>query len=452
MKMKKALAALMAVVISSMLLTACGNTEDSVNESKEDNNSQISQNNSTDESDDIDKEKIEKGVKVLASPKEVTGKFKQVSDTLSASLLDFSKNSVSIALGVDDLEGKNRCFSPLSVYYALAMLSETADNNTREEILSALCYDSDSLGDDLSDLTERLIAFNHEDQKTVVRNSLWLSELWEFNVETCQKLGELYQAQVSTVDFTSDVSEMAVAQWISDGCEGFLQPSPEAFDFDIDTLAVIVNTLYYNGSWSDMLSQPYDATFTAQSGEEMNTKFMNGYFETGYVYDDFVATNIPLSDGAKFTVILPDEGITPQELLDEKSEDVFECITGYDRIGQYDVTLKIPQFDISTSFSLNENLKALGINDAFEPALSDFTPLSTDAEDIYVSDVIQETRFSIDEEGCTGAAYTMIAMDNATAIKPVEREKLEINCNRPFIFALSRENAVMFVGVIESTD
>lgn len=69
---------------------------------------------------------------------------------------------------------------------------------------------------------------------------------------------------------------------------------------------------------------------------------------------------------------------------------------------------------------------------------------------VFVSDIIQETRFSIDEEGCTGAAYTMVVMDDATGILIDEKKEIEFDCSKPFIFALSRNNSVFFLGVIEN--
>ena len=52
----------------------------------------------------------------------------------------------------------------------------------------------------------------------------------------------------------------------------------------------------------------------------------------------------------------------------------------------------------------------------------------------------------IDEDGCTGAAYTIIAVEGMSA---PPREIIDFTLDRPFVFAVtSSTNDVLFAGVV----
>ena len=110
------------------------------------------------------------------------------------------------------------------------------------------------------------------------------------------------------------------------------------------------------------------------------------------------------------------------------------------------VNLSLPKFDISSQANLVEGLQALGVTDVFDPAVSDFSPMTTDMEGIYVSQVKHGVRVAVDEEGVTAAAYTMMATSGSGA--PPEDE-VDVVLDRPFLFALTSPDGLpLFTGVV----
>ncbi len=452
-KTKRILSATLALTMAVMSFCSCGSNSVSIKETERTNNSEPSVNLNSDRNENNSFEP--KGnIQILGQPVEREKAFPAVPDELADSLYNFAFKSSSAVLTGAEYEGVNRCYSPLSAYYAMAMLTEAADNQTREELAELLGYRGDSLSADMNTLTTSLLsASNYDGERTTdIRNSLWLSQRYEFNSEYCAKMGENFDAFIAALDFTSFEANEAIASWIADGTHGLIEPSPESFEFDIDTLAVLVNTIFYEGAWTDNLSDSYEDTFTLADKSEVTADFMKGYYESAYVTDDFVATNIPLSDGSKFTVVLPDEDVDINSVL--QSEELYKCATTYDDIKTYDVYLTIPKFDISAKFDLKQTFESLGVEEAFNGDVADFSPLTTDpyerGEGIEVSKIVQEARFSIDEEGCTGAAYTMVVMDACTAAPMDPPPRLDIECDRPFIFCLSRGDSILFIGAVEN--
>ncbi len=62
------------------------------------------------------------------------------------------------------------------------------------------------------------------------------------------------------------------------------------------------------------------------------------------------------------------------------------------------------------------------------------------------TDCFERAFFSVDENGCEAAAYTYYAT-KPTAIAP---PKLELHFDRPFVFAVMRGDASIFIGLVNN--
>ena len=146
--------------------------------------------------------------------------------------------------------------------------------------------------------------------------------------------------------------------------------------------------------------------------------------------------------------ILPDEGISPEELMADSEAVEFISNGGKteNAVG-IKVHLAVPRFDVETRADLSEMLSALGLNSLFAPT-GDYAILGDDAL-AYVSKIIHDARVAIDEEGCIAAAYTVIVTD-ATSAAPPESE-VYFTVDRPFIFMItSSVGAPIFVGIVNN--
>ena len=96
-------------------------------------------------------------------------------------------------------------------------------------------------------------------------------------------------------------------------------------------------------------------------------------------------------------------------------------------------------------YDLADSLKALGITDVFDPAVSDFSPMTDDTA-AYLSQAKHAARVAVDEEGVTAAAYTVMMMCGTAA--PPE-EEVDFVLNRPFVFAITGTDGLpLFVGIV----
>ena len=72
--------------------------------------------------------------------------------------------------------------------------------------------------------------------------------------------------------------------------------------------------------------------------------------------------------------------------------------------------------------------------------------MTTDIDNVTLSQAKHDARMTIDEEGCTAAAYTVMAMAGAAA---PPKEEIDFVLDRPFLFAITGIDGLpLFIGVV----
>ena len=112
--------------------------------------------------------------------------------------------------------------------------------------------------------------------------------------------------------------------------------------------------------------------------------------------------------------------------------------------------LGLPKFHIEYQTTLNDPLKALGMEVAFDPQHADFSrmlPRSFLREtNVFISKVVQKTYVDVDEQGTEAAAATGVMMVQTSSYHP----EPEMIVDRPFITAIrdDRIGLILFLGQI----
>ena len=87
----------------------------------------------------------------------------------------------------------------------------------------------------------------------------------------------------------------------------------------------------------------------------------------------------------------------------------------------------------------------MGITDIFDENKADFSPL-TSKDTLFITDVIQNINFKIDEEGVSASGYTR--PDMTGGVEPVSDE-IDFILNRPFLFVITNRNKIpLFIGSV----
>ena len=361
----------------------------------------------------------------------------------------FSRSARTFLTGT---EGENRVYSPLNVYMALSILAQLTGGESREQILTLLGSDSmDALRQQASDVWNS----NYRDDgalTSILANSLWLNKDMKFHQETMDILAQNFYASSYQGKMGSEQFNRALQSWLNEQTGGLLKEQAGNIELDSDTILALASTVYFRAKWNNEFSKgnTMPQTFHTPTGD-VEIDFMHQRDDQSYYWGEkFAAVSLPFKQGGDMWFILPDEGITPEELLsDEEAMEFLFTAHRYEWENQkfLYVNMSIPKFDVASQFDLEEGLQAMGVTDVFDPALSDFTSMTTQVEvPIIVSQTSHAARVVIDEEGCTATAFT--AMLGAGAAAPPDDE-VDFVLDRPFLFCVTGDSGLpLFVGIV----
>lgn len=349
-------------------------------------------------------------------------------------------------------ETENRIYSPLNVYMALAMLAEITDTSSRAQILKLLGADSIET---LRTQAHAVWNANYRDDKAVtsiLASSLWLNKNISFRQETLDMLAASYYASSYQGEMGSAAFNQMLQKWLNTQTGDLLKKYVSDIELTPETIMTIVTTIYFRAKWDTEFSETktINGTFHTTSGD-IECKFMHQTEPYGNYYwgEHFSATGKRLENSGQMWFILPDEGISVQELLSNSEALEFLVSNGdWENHTSIRVKLSVPKFDVNSKLDLAQGLQKLGITDCFDANTSDFTPLLTEEQAIWLDAVEHGARVAIDEEGVVAAAYTEMRL--AGAAMPPEDE-VDFILDRPFIFVITGEDGLpLFVGVVNN--
>ena len=374
-------------------------------------------------------------------------------------LENFFGSLTSSFLSEESAKGENTVFSPLNVYFALSMLAETTGGSSRAQILELI--GSDSI-ETLRKQSKNVWLANYRDlgiTESTAGNSVWLNDNAVHTdgtpYEYKKKCLDILASEHFVSSFSGKMGDPAYTKlmkdWLSRETGGLLDEQiGQLKDDDPDLMMKMVSALYYKAGWESEFYDPAIPATRLFKGAKENkvvTMMKSNYYGDCYFGEKFSAVYKDLKGGdGKMLFILPDEGLTPEDLLnDEKALEFIITGQGAD-VFERDVEMYIPEFDITSDRDLIEGLKKLGVTDCFDLIRADMSPLTD--EGAYVGEATNTVRIKVDKQGVVGAAYTIIMLE-ATSAAPVEHEKVIFTADRPFIFTLLNDDGLpLFVGVV----
>ena len=344
--------------------------------------------------------------------------------------------------------GENRVCSPLNLYMALAMLAESTDGSSRQQILDLLAVD------DMDTLRRRASGLwnaNYRDDgvvTSVLASSVWLNEDMTFHQDTMERLAQTYYASSYRGEMGSEDFNQLLRDWLDEQTGGLLTEYTADLELDPQTVLALATTIYFRVKWAEEFweDRSTEQTFHGTAGDVTAT-FMHQSSDSNYYWgDNFSAYGKRFEEWGTMWFLLPDEGVSVDALLEDTQ--AMEFLYQPNSWGNQKfliVNFSMPKFDVSSRIDLSEGLKALGVTDVFDMEQADFSPM-TDEPYVHLSEAIHAARVKVDEEGVEAAAFTI--MPSPGAGMPPE-EEVDFVLDRPFLFAItSATGQLLFVGVV----
>ncbi|ORX78889.1 cellulosomal serpin precursor [Anaeromyces robustus] len=347
---------------------------------------------------------------------------------------------------------ENMLYSPLSIKYALKMLLEGADGNTYNEI-------SKLVGN--SELTK----CSNIDKVLSLANGLFIRDTFYtcINPEYIKTLEEKYNSEVVKDEFKNADN---VNEWIENKTLGIIKKMLDDKKVqDPSSVMLLINALAIEMDWYSAfkIESTYGNTFYIDDDKKVEATMMSQKVYSNnlsyYLSDELTAVTMDLKEYGgtqfEFMAIMPTkdnlstfiENVTKKQIneIDEKLILASEA--------EYGVIIKIPKFKFSYDLKLKDDLKSLGIKDAFDMSRANFSKMENPSEltqNLYVSDALHKADIEFTEKGIKAAAVTVIIITYGSAGPSKPTTPVYVTIDRPFMFIIRDKNTkdIWFTGTV----
>jgi serpin B len=344
-------------------------------------------------------------------------------------------------------EPGNLFFSPSSISTALAMTYGGARAETATQMADVLHFDlaQDRLDTAFAALLDRL-GVTKQGIEVRIANRLWGQAGYRFLPTYLQLAKEHYGAELGQVDFAqqTEAVRQEINAWVEEQTNDKIKDLIPAGVLNQLTRLVLTNAIYFKGDWAARFDKQAteELPFHLSADEKVDVPmmFQNGEFKYGAV-DDVQILELPyIGSGFSMFVMLPKDvaGLAPVE--EKLTPDNLGKWLSAPRKQKVDVYL--PKFTMTSQFSLNGVLQAMGMTAAFDSDTADFSGM-TGKKGLYLTAVIHKAFVDVNEEGTEAAAATGVVVGvKSIQVTPAFR------ADHPFVF-LIRDNqteSILFMG------
>ncbi len=213
------------------------------------------------------------------------------------------------------------------------------------------------------------------------------------------------------------------------------------------TRLVLTDAVYFHAAWA----QGFDRTLTkagrfkVEGGPTVKVAMMH---RTGR-FDLVTAPGVrmielPYAGPAEMDIILPDHPGALSMLAAHLTGG--QLAHWFSRARTTEVTLSLPRFSTETSQSLRASLTAMGMGIAFGPR-ADFAGMLRSNHPLFISDVIQQAKITVNERGTKAEAASNGTVAVAlSASAPLPTARFDVDHSFIYLIRSEQTGAIWFIG------
>ncbi|NWJ52281.1 MAG: serpin family protein [Bacteroidetes bacterium] len=341
---------------------------------------------------------------------------------------------------------ENLIISPFSVSMALSMTLNGAAGTTKTGMEKTLGFEGKQAAsiNDYNKLLSTQLQGIDEKVTFNVANSIWYRNNFTVIPSFISTNQNYYQAEVTSLDFASLSAVNTINNWVNTKTNSAIPKIIESIS--PDNVMFLINALYFKGSWRNKFdgTKTSDQSFYKEDLSVVKCKMMSQESTYRCLSNDLVsAIEMPYGQGNfVMTVLLPQTGKTTSDLT--AAFNAANWKKWNDGMVSNKIQVYLPRFKINYENKLNSLLSTMGMADAFNPAVADFTRINAGGG-LSISEVKHKTMVEVNEEGTVAAAVTSVAI----VLNSFPQTQI-ININKPFLFVISEKStgAILFTGRI----
>ncbi|GBP43742.1 Alaserpin [Eumeta japonica] len=357
--------------------------------------------------------------------------------------------------------------SAFSVLPPLAQLSLASVGESHDELLIAMGLQNDNVLKSIKGVELKLSS------KMYVAEDYQIQE--QFQVDTRR----LFDSEIENINFVKSTEAASeINQWVEDKTNHRIKDLVQPDSLDGDTRAVLVNTIYFKGSWKTKFNK--DATtdrnfyVSAANTVRIPTMYIDGEYKYGRndelnaqgkmmkgKFLRYVGTptskSTPRSWLLNVSQVLQKRLPTKQRHLPRIFTSARELITIFKELKENPALLTeaskrmhstklevyLPKFKIETATDLKEAHLKIGVTKIFDSRTARLENLVGTEEPLYVSEAIQRAFIEVNEEGAEAAAANVFGIKYECAYVP-----FKFKADRPFYYEIKAKEEFLFNCVL----
>ncbi len=382
----------------------------------------------------------------------------QVSDAdLAAVVAGTTDFALKVFPLIDPSGSSNIVFSPYSITQAFALAAPGARGTTLSGIEQALSFlPQDRLNPALnkldllltSEATGAVTASGEQYPILKNANAIWGQVGLSLLPTYLDTLAVNYDAGMHIVDFVNDTENArnTINAWVENTTNNRIQNLIPQGGVTSDTRVVLTNAVWFKANWASPFPETSTAnrSFFNQDNTSSSVPFMHQILTASYArVDGSQAVDIPyVGDKLSMLVIMPDPG-TFDAFLSSLTPTMLGDITS--NLAAQEIDLALPKFTFTKEASMGDLLRSLGMADAFDPPVADFSGIDGN-RDLHISNVFHQAFIAVDEHGTEAAAATAIGISTTSVPSP----SVVLTVDHPFIFFIRERQTglILFMGKV----
>ena len=354
------------------------------------------------------------------------------------------------------IKNQNYLVSPLSMGYALSLLNEGADGNTKTEIENVL---NNYAFPSIINVKDRI----------GIANLLFVRDIYKDDIST-DYISTLQNNYSSDLIIDKFITPDKANEWIKEKTFNMIKNPIK--NLSSNFVLGLANAIAIDLEWKNKFecTKTSSEDFTKVDGTKIKTAMMHSENDVYYISNDNAKGIIKdyamydITTGQRvyeensntisleYIAIMPNKDINKYlKTFDEK--ELINLLESKKRSAlNADIKYSLPKYTYDFSYKdFSKMLTNLGMKDAFNPEKANFKKMVKKESllELYVSKAIHKTHIELSENGTKAAAVTIFLMDkNADMFE--QKEVIKIDFNKPFIYIIKEKASenIWFFGTV----
>lgn len=333
-------------------------------------------------------------------------------------------------------EGENLAFSGTSIYNLLYLISNASGGETSSQI-------KDILGTKDSKNDAQIQKYFSDLENNY--NSVWVQKGLSVK-NNYSDFSKNLNSRIFSVDFNKTFStKNKINKYIKKATENEIPKFLED-NLPADTKLCFLNALYFNQKWQKPFKKDKTTMEDFYGAQEQTSVALMMHESDFYIYtenESFQIVQLDYDDkDYSMICILP----VDKEYDFSKIELNNLLSFFYENCNYESVKVSIPKFNSDIRTDLKKQLSDLGITNIFNSSC-DFSNIFENNENVFIDEILHETKVSVDEEKTKAVAVTISFAKSANY---VGQPDFYFNANHPFCYVIKDNinDIILFTGIV----